>query len=502
MVLPCPAFWCLRLCGAARVPCLARVWRALLAWACYGASAGTHTLFDGTAWLCGGRSCCPAAASVRGSGVCVGGGGGSGSIFPASPPPPVVGVGVPFRPALLALPPPWLVPAGLWLVLGLDGGVGHGAFILSCGAVWAGPFLAVGCSLLARVLWVLFVCGVHGPLALVHRCARSVRCGCGVLGLLAPVRRCARSGCRVCGVRGRLALVHRCARLVRCVRDVLGFLALVHRCACLTCCVCGVLGLLALVHRCARLLCRVCGVLGLLALVHQCACLVCCVCGVLGLLALVHQCACPVCCVCGVFGLLVRALRRACLVRCVCGVLGLLALVHRCACVVCCVACAVSLASWREFTCVCAWCVMCAVCLASWRVFNGVHAWCVVCAVSLASWRLFTGVHACCIVLCVWCPWPPGACSPVCTLGVGGCGRALGAWLSVWVLLVVVARAGVLGVGSGLVPGWFGRPWAGVSVGFLVWVVLEVAVWLLLCTGLSVCGPVCGGDRGEVREEH
>ena len=44
------------------------------------------------------------------------------------------------------------------------------------------------------------VCGVHGPLALVHRCARTV---CSV--------------CSVCSVLGLLAPVHRCARSVRCV---------------------------------------------------------------------------------------------------------------------------------------------------------------------------------------------------------------------------------------------------------------------------------------------
>ena len=36
---------------------------------------------------------------------------------------------------------------------------------------------------------------------------------------------------------------------------------------------------------------------------------------------------------------------------------------------------------------------------------------------TLAPWRLFTGVHAWCVV-CVWCPWPLGACSPVCAPGV------------------------------------------------------------------------------------
>ena len=38
-----------------------------------------------------------------------------------------------------------------------------------------------------------------------------------------------------------------------------------------------------------------------------------------------------------------------------------------------------------------------------------------------AAWLLFTGVHALCVVFCVRCPWPPGFCSPVCTLCVWWC---------------------------------------------------------------------------------
>ena len=40
------------------------------------------------------------------------------------------------------------------------------------------------------------------------------------------------------------------------------------------------------------------------------------------------------------------------------------------------------------------------------------------CAVSLATSRLFTGVPAWCVEFCVWCPWPIGSCSLVCTPGV------------------------------------------------------------------------------------
>ena len=92
------------------------------------------------------------------------------------------------------------------------------------------------------------------------------------------------------------------------------------------------------------------------------SCAWCCVCGVLGRLAPVHRCARSVC---GV----------------VYGVLGPLAPVHRCA-----------------------------------RSVRGVA-----CTVSWASWLLFTGVHALCVVLRVWCPGPPGSCSPVCTLCVWWC---------------------------------------------------------------------------------
>ena len=113
-----------------------------------------------------------------------------------------------------------------------------------------------------RVFWC--VCGVHGNLTPVHRCARSILCfaraaswaswllftgvpawcvvllvrcpgplgscstvrllcvlcrACGILGLLAPAHRCVRSVCCVaCAVSwGPLALVHRCARSVCCV---------------------------------------------------------------------------------------------------------------------------------------------------------------------------------------------------------------------------------------------------------------------------------------------
>ena len=67
---------------------------------------------------------------------------------------------------------------------------------------------------------LLYVCGVPGHLAPVHRCARSVRYSvCGVLGHLAPVHRCTCSVCCfACAVSWATWLpVHRCARSVRCV---------------------------------------------------------------------------------------------------------------------------------------------------------------------------------------------------------------------------------------------------------------------------------------------
>ena len=42
------------------------------------------------------------------------------------------------------------------------------------------------------------------------------------------------------------------------------------------------------------------------------------------------------------------------------------------------------------------------------------HARYAVCAVSLATWRQFTGVSLRCVVFCVRCPWPLGSCSGMC----------------------------------------------------------------------------------------
>ena len=154
-------------------------------------------------------------------------------------------------------------------------------------------------------------------------------------------------------------------------------------------------------------LCCVCGVLGHLAPVHRCARLVCCAFGVLGHLAPVHWCARVVCCVCGVP--------------------GRLALVHRCARSLCCVVRAVSLAAWCSFTGVLAWCVVLCV-------------WC--------PWPLGACSPVCSLgVLCVRCPWPLGTCSPACSRGVlrVWCPWPLGACAPVCALVVLRGVCGVLG---------------------------------------------------------
>ena len=333
-----------------------------------------------------------------------------------------------------------------------------------------------------RPLGVLFcVCGVHGLLAPVHRCARSVCCFACAVSWASPLL--------FTGVPARCVVLR-----VRCPGP-LGSCAPVCPLGVL-CCVCGVLGLLAPVHRCARLLCCVaCAVSwssGLLFTGAPARCVVLrvrcpgppgscspvrplgvlfCMCCVLGLLAPVHRCARSVCCfVCAVSRqswLLFTGAPARCVVlrvRCpgprgscspvcplgvffgVCGVLGLLAPVHRCARSVCCFACAVSWALRLLFTGAPARCVvMCVRCAGPPGSCSPVRPlgvlFCVcgvlgllapvhrctrsvcrcACAVSWASWLLFTGAPAPCVVLRVRCPGPPGSCSAVCPLGVLFC---------------------------------------------------------------------------------
>ena len=283
----------------------------------------------------------------------------------------------------------------------------------ACAVSWA-----IGsCSPVCPLGVLCCLCGVLGHLALVHRCARSVRCFAGAvswatwllftgvparcvallvrcpgpLGSCSPVCTLGALLCP-CGVPGHLASVHRCARSLCCVaRAVLRATSLLFtvvpaRCIALrlrcpgqlgSCstvcalrpllCLCGVLDPLAPVHRCARLLCRVaCAVSWATWLLFT---------GVRApSVALLVRCSWPLGSCSPVCPLGVLC--------CVCGVLGYLAPVHRCA-----------------------------------RLVR-----CFVCAVSTATWLQFTGVPARCVVLGVQCPGPLGSCSPVCSFGVLCCG--------------------------------------------------------------------------------
>ena len=101
VVFLCRVLWCVQLCGAACVRCLAYVWCALLARACYGAGAGTNPLTGPFGCVAG-----VLVARLQRQCVAVGcvlGGGGSGSNFPVSPPPNVGGgspLGLPYLPSL------------------------------------------------------------------------------------------------------------------------------------------------------------------------------------------------------------------------------------------------------------------------------------------------------------------------------------------------------------------------------------------------------------------
>ena len=325
------------------------------------------------------------------------------------------------------------------------------------------------------------VCGVLGLLAPVHRCARSVCCvACAVswasrLLFTGVPARCVVLRVRCPGPPGSCSPVCPLGVLC-CVCCVLGLPAPVHRCARSVCCfACAVSWASRLLFtgvpaRCVVLRVRCPGPPGSCSPVCPLGVL-CCVCGVLGHLAPVHRCARSVCCfACAVSWasrLLFTGVPARCVVLrvrcpgppgscspvcplgvlcCVCGVLGLLAPVHPCARSLCCVACAVSWASRLLFTGVPARCVvlrvrcpgppgscspvcplgvLCCVC-GVLGLPAPVHRCarsmcCVACAVSWASWLLFTGVPARCVVLGVWCPGPPGSCSPVCPLGVLCC---------------------------------------------------------------------------------
>ena len=329
------------------------------------------------------------------------------------------------------------------------------------------------------------VYGFLGPLAPVHRCARSVCCGACAVSW-AP-------GLLFTGVPARCVVLR-----VRCPRP-LGSCSPVRPLGVL-CCVCGVLGPLAPVHWCARSVCCVACAVALapwllftgaparfFVLRVRCpgplgSCspvcplgVLCCVCGVLGPLAPVPRCAHSVCCVACAVSLApwlpftgvparcvvlrvrcpwplgscspVRPLGFSC---CVYGVLDPLAPVHRCARSVCCVACAASWATWLLFTgaptrcavlrvrcpgplgsCspVCPLGVLCCVCAVLGHLAPvqrcARSVCCVACTVSWAPWLLFTGAPARCAVLRVRFPGPLGSCSPVRPLGVLCCMRGV-----------------------------------------------------------------------------
>ena len=337
------------------------------------------------------------------------------------------------------------------------------------------------CSPVCRLSVLCCVCGVLGPLAPVHRCARSVCCvACAVsLAIWLPFTgapaRCAVLRVRCPGPLGSCSPVCPLGVLC-CVRCVLGHLAPVHRCARSVCRVACMLFwapyllFTGVPARCVVVRVRCPGPLGSCSPVCPLGVL-CCVCGVLGHLAPVHRCARSVCRVaCTVSWapwLLFTGVPTRCVVLrvccsgpliscspvcplgvlwCVCGVLGPLAPVHRCAGSVCCVACAVSWAPWLLSTGVPARCivlrvrcpwpfgscspvrplgVLCYVC-GVLGPLAPVHqcarsVCCVACAVSWATWLLSTGAPARFVVLRVCCSGPLISCSPVCPLGVLWC---------------------------------------------------------------------------------
>ena len=420
------------------------VWRALLARACCGTGAGTHSLSD---------------VSMRGSGV---GACGVGSASPPCLSPllalPSLFAALPYVPSLHCARTNWVCLGWLgWLVVrclrcltwcffpaGKRGlGLSWGWFVL-----WFAHLLRRAAHAVSWATWLLFT-GVH-PRCVVLRvqCPMPIGscltvcvlgaacCVCGVLGYLAPVHRYAGSACCVvCAVSGatwllftgvlaRFAVLRvRCPGPLRscspvctlgvpcCVCGVLGHLGPVHRCACSVCCVaCAVswapwLLFTSVYARCAVLRVPCLGPLGFCSAVYTLGVL-CFVCRVLGHFAPIHRYARLACRVASAVSwaswLLFKVVHTQCamlrvrcpgslgscspvctlcLVCCMCGVCGHLAPVHHCACSLCCVACAVS---W-------------------------------------ASWLLFTGAFARRVPLRVWCQGPLGSRSLVCSLGVLCC---------------------------------------------------------------------------------
>ena len=434
--------WCVLACGAACVPCLACVWRALLARACCCAGAGTHPLSGGPVWLHGGPCWCPAVARRAAVGcVHVGGGGGFGPLFSFSPPCPSVPLR---RPALPAHP-----LRTRWVGLGRSVGLGGLTLcFFPAGRRGLGSFWGRVARVVCRAAWLLFT-GVHAPCVVScvrcpgppgscsPVCTPCVWCRVyGVLGLPAPVHRCARPACGVActaswASRPLFTGAHALRVALRVRRPGPPGSCSPACTLCVWCCVYGVLGLPAPVHRCARPACGVaCTASWASRLLFTGA-------HALRVALRVRRpgppgsCS-PVCTPC---------------VWCrVYGVLGLPAPVHRCARPACGVACTASWASRLLFTGVHALCVVSCVrrpgppgpcspvrTLCVWRCVYGVlglpapvhrrarSACGVACTASWASRLLFTGVHALRVVSRVRRPGPPGSCSPVRTLCVWRC---------------------------------------------------------------------------------
>ena len=213
----------------------------------------------------------------------------------------------------------------LGVLLWVRGVLGHLAPVHRCAC-------SVFCFVCA-VSWATWLLFTGVPARFVVLC---LRCS-GPLGSCSPVFSLG-VVCCVCGILGPLAPVHRCARWVCCVACVVSsatwllFTGAPARCVglrawcpgplgscspvcplCLLFCLRGVLGHLTPVHRCARLVCCfVCAVSWLSWLLftgvpgRRVPSLCCprsmCVCGVLALVAPVHQCARCVRCACAVGG--------------------------------------------------------------------------------------------------------------------------------------------------------------------------------------------------------
>ena len=239
----------------------------------------------------------------------------------------------------------------------------------------------------SRASWLLFTDVIAWFAVLCLRCP-------GPLGSCSPVRLLG-VVCYVCGVPGPLAPVHRCARWVCCVA---------FRCH-------GPLGSCSPMRLLRGLLCAR-GVLGHLVPVHRCACsLFCFVCAMSCATWLLFIGVPPrfvvLCLRCPGLRGSCSPVRPLGLLLCLRGVRGHLAPAHRCACSVFCFVCAVSWATWLLFTGVPArravLCVRCPGPLGSCspvcqavvsRPFAALGAR--ACAVSWPSWRLFTGVCAAC----------------------------------------------------------------------------------------------------------